>query len=163
MGAHDASFHGDQLRLTVLLRIVGDGLSPRPVRRNRRAVIAAEDSQTSRKCSDMPLGEHSRSPASLVIDSHTSLPGTGGEGTEKIQCIASIPSRLPSPQPETPKVRLHAGAAKTPTTSHDSPHAWKGGLFVNELSLLRTTSSQGLPHPSVRLVDVKMHGADTGG
>jgi hypothetical protein len=163
MGAHDASFHGNRLRLTVLLRIVGDGLSPRPVRRNRRAVIADQGSQTSRECSDMSLSKHSRPPPSPAVDSHTSLPDTGGEVTEEIRCLASVSSKWPSPKPETLKIHLQAGAVKTPTRSQGSSQAQKGGLFGNVLSLLRTTSSHGLPHPSVRPVDVEMHGSATGG
>jgi hypothetical protein len=163
MGAHDANFHGDQLRLTVLLRIVGDGLSLRPVRRNRRVVIADQGSQASRECSDISLSKHSRPPASPAIDSHTSLVGTGGEVTEEVRCPASVSSKWPSPKPETLKIHLQAGAVKMPTRSQGSSQAQKGGLLVNELSLLRTTSSHGLPHPSVRPVDVEMHGAVTGG
>jgi hypothetical protein len=163
MGAHDANFHGDQLRLTVLLRIVGDGLSSRPVRRNRRAVVADQGSQTSRECSNISLSKHSRTPESPAVDSHKSLPDTGGEVTEDVRRLTSVSSKWPSSKPETLKIHLQAVTVKTPTRSQGSSQAQKGGLFVNELSLLRTTSSHGLPHSSVRPVDVEMHGAVTGG
>jgi hypothetical protein len=163
MGAHDANFHGDQLRLSVFLRIIGDGVSPRPVRRNRRAVIAKPGNQTSKESFDMSSSKHSRSPASPIADLHMPLPGAGDEGTQETCCFASVSGRSPSPSPETPIAYIQAGATKTPTRNQVSSYARKGELYVNELALLRTTSSHGLPHPSVRLVDFETCGAAAGG
>ena len=164
MGAHDANFHGDLLRKSVFLRIVGDGLSPRPVRRNRCATVANKGNQTSTEGSSTSSRQYSRLPATPPAGSHTSLPGRVDQGTreaEETQYLTSVPGRLPSPKPETPITHLQAGAAKTSTKTSGSSYARKGGLFVNELALQRTTSSHGLPHPSVRLVDFETCGAAT--
>jgi hypothetical protein len=153
MGPHDANFHGNQLRLSAFLRIIGDGLPPRPTRCNRRAT-AEENRQMSRDCASIPIDKIPLSRASPVADVHTLLPDAGDEEPEECRRLTSVSSNSLPPRPETPMTQRQAKAAKAPTRNQGSSHTRKRRLPVNELALLRTTSSRGLPHPSVRSVDL---------
>jgi hypothetical protein len=166
----EADFCGERLRLSAFLRVVGNGIPKRPIRFRRRIPVTddslepsthlettQEASTGSKTVSGEPLTKvPDVDPAGLRVpeqpnpmsDNLFTAPEIGSEGgagfesNEDVQ-IVKLPPWLKERNP----------TAKTLTSKEPpkvSKHRRKRRLPVNELALLRTTSSDGLPLPSVR-------------
>lgn len=153
MGLYDANFHDGQLRISAYLRTVGKGLPPRPKRNNRRRKIVEENGQTSRERANTNNDDPFSPSTSKTVDVHPLFIETGDEKTKEIQRLTPSPKNSPSPRQKTPITRQKEIAVKALSGNQGSSHTRKRRLPVNQLALLRTTSSQGLPDPSVRSIN----------
>jgi hypothetical protein len=200
---HDANFVDNRLRLTAFLRVVEQGIPPRPSRFKRRVQVSDETTNlpgptsTSQTNPVLPVleayagsvsPEASRSihaafeyeaAISVEIDQHEE------DRTENNVQSASVYDIPRSPTPTEPRSRP---TSDDDQNVHDRPNPvqrpsnanspvkfrWKAGIAgpakvkkasgkpggpsstrkrrlpVNELALLRTTTSDGLPQPGVR-------------
>lgn len=163
----EADFCGDRLRLHAFLRVVHEGIPERPARFRRRIQTACDDIGASnyldsdrtdtiialsqQDISDKPSNDasvfdivRSPTPEQALHVPEESLPDTSdhngfqeiGDQTDHAQLplILRVDRSVPSP----------IKVCKTSSTRK------RRRLPANELALLRTTSSDGLPQPSVR-------------
>jgi hypothetical protein len=196
---HDANFVDNRLRLAAFLRVVKQGMPPRPSRFKRRIQVPDEQSASlvtaaiSQIDQVLPATEADHDPstrdsACLDVASATAAVDVGYFGDDetgyRVQPISiyHIPlSRTPTVTRPTPandddqevqqsqspvqrqsyttlsvKFRRKAGTAittkakKAPAKPRGSSNTRKRRLPVNELALLRTTTSDGLPPAGVR-------------
>jgi hypothetical protein len=160
----EADFYGDRLRLSAFLRVVGNGIPKRPIRFRRRVLVTdnslepsthlettQEASTGAKTVSGEPFtkvpdvdsaGSRVREQPNSMSDSLFTAPEIGSESGVGFESYEDVP-RL--------KER-NLTIAKTPKSKPPkvSKHRRKRRLPVNELALLRTKSSDGLPLPSVR-------------
>jgi hypothetical protein len=167
----EADFYGNRLWLSAFLRVVGNGIPKRPIRFRRRIPVTdniepsthlettQEASTGAKTVSGEPFtkvpdvdsaGSRVREQPNSMTDTLFTAPeitnesGAGFESYEDVQIVEMLP-RLKERNPtiaKTPKSKEPLKASK---------HRRKRRLPVNELALLRTTSSDGLPLPSVRI------------
>lgn len=176
--AQEADFCGGRLRLSAFLRVVGDGMPQRPTRfrRRQRAADDFPEASTSHAtdCTDMRItviqheeisheDEHFKD-TSVLDTSHSTLPEHPTLAPEDPLPESTIDSGVQSGGCQQPEADQHPIAQRkagkrTPTAlTTNSPSEpckmlstrKKRRLPVNELALLRTTSSNSLPRPSVR-------------
>ena len=161
--AHEADFCGDRLRLTAFLRFA-DGVPKRPTRfkRRTRPVEAAEASRHGQSapienplvgrlvCGEFPTDlsvsdiARSATPDELLVGTMRDSRSQRDRGRPDSVQIASIR--------QAENCATAVAVAKSPMKScKTSSTRRRRRLPVNELVLLRTTSSDGLPRPSVRL------------
>lgn len=167
---HEADFCGDRLRLEAFLRVVDDGLPERPTRFRRR-LRAAEDDGEGSKCresdgTDSVVGPSrqdkfvnegtvfdmvslTRSEQLLYVPEEPLPNAANDDGCQGIreQSERAHPSH---------RVRVDENEAGTTVTkssiktSKTSSTRKRRRLHVNDLTLVRTVSSTGLPQLSVR-------------
>ena len=166
----EADFCGDRLRLSAFLRVVGNGMPKRPTRFRRRVPVTDDSLEPSThfettqeastdaktvfgKClTKVPNVDPASSrvpeqPNSMSDNLFTApeIDNEGGDGFETHGDVQIVKS--------TPRLKERNPTAKTLTSKEPlkvSKHQRKRRLPVNKLALLRTTSSDGLPLPSVR-------------
>lgn len=152
--AHDADFAGDRLRLSAFLRIV-QNLPQRPARCRRRAgpsiagddhvpAPASDDAQTvptssRREISPCPDSLPEEDATAEVSNETSPVPEIGREEDPPI----------PSPKPTALHVYSPKERKADPRQRGPSNTARKRRLPVNELTLVRTTTADGLPDRSV--------------
>ena len=171
--SQEADFCGGRLRLTAFLRVVGDGMPPRPTRFRRRPHAADNglDVSTSREAGTTDTGEiitpdlgkrsndtptlgtpHLDSSVHLTSEPEHPLPESmvgsrdqrGGHQESQTNQQSSSLQKTEKRTRITITTNSSSKLCKTPSARK------KRRLPVNELALLRTTSSNGLPQPSVR-------------
>jgi hypothetical protein len=169
----EADFCGDRLRLSALLRVVGEGMPQRPTRFRRRLVDPNNSLDSSnQRDSGLPVPKSPSDPdpaleqcsentiltvvRSLVLQS----PELEAEDLHSASQKGSIPQRdcdqcehvQQSPVQKQSVKRSSNRTTMKPTQEPRkiSSTRKRRHLPVNELALLRTTSSDGLPLPSVR-------------
>jgi hypothetical protein len=208
--AHDANFVNDRLRLTAFLRVVEQGMPPRPSRFKRRAQVLDEPAvppvptSLSRISPVLPVLETRNEPSILgssSLDASRSIDPTAKQEVAlnieppqfyKVQSgvhlrATSIYNITHSPTPtelclgqasdynqdgqegqiyfqqqrgplSSPQNLGEGGATvavkvnKVYGKTRGSSSTRKRCLPVNELALLRTTTSDGLPDPGVRSI-----------
>ena len=166
----EADFCGDRLRLSAFLRVVGNGMPKRPTRFRRRVPVTDDSLEPSThfettqeastdaktvfgKCLTKvpnvdPASSRVPEQPNSMSDNLFTAPETdneGGAGFETHEDVEFV--KLP------PRLKERNPTAKTLTSKEPlkvSKHQRKRRLPVNKLALLRTTSSDGLPLPSVR-------------
>lgn len=153
MGPYDANFHNGRLRISAYLRTVGEGLPRRPRRSNRRRAIVEADGQTSKERDNTENSVPCLPSESKAVDMPPSLPDASDEKAKEIQHSTPSSRHSPSPNPESSPHHQQEESAKSPIKNQGSSQTRKRRLPVNQLALLRTTSSQGLPDPGVRFVN----------
>ena len=167
----EADFCGDRLRLSAFLRVVGNGM-PKPPKRFRRRVLVTDNSLEpsihlettqeattgAKKVSGEPLirvpdvdpaGSRVPEQPSSMSGILFTAPEIGTEGGAEFESQEDV--RVVEMLPQLKE--RHLIIAKTPMSKEPSKapkHRRKRRMPVNELALLRTTSSDGLPLPSVR-------------
>jgi hypothetical protein len=185
--ADDANFCGGRLRLTAFLRVVENGIPPRPSRFKRRVALVEESSQdpvrlelscteNTTNVQDAPVSDRSyeagaevlsevpprtcsefdipRSPTPtharpcLGLDEHFDFVSNMQAGTtEQRSPIHTIKqARAENADVHIQKDEATSGGCQRPSDTR------KRRLPVNGLALLRTTTLDGLPKPSVRSV-----------
>jgi hypothetical protein len=167
----EADFCGDRLRLSAFLRVVADGMPKRPTRFRRRLVDSNQslDSSNQRGSSLLEVGSPSAQdptseqyPEILDVARSPSLqtPGLAAEDLRSANQSGSKPQSDCSKYEGVQHSPVQRQSVKRPsnlTTIEPSQKPRKISITrkrwhlpVNELALLRTTSSDGLPLPSVR-------------
>ena len=167
----EADFCGDRLRLSAFFRVVGNGM-PKPPKRFRRRVLVTDNSLEpsihlettqeattgAKKVSGEPLirvpdvdpaGSRVPEQPSSMSGILFTAPEIGTEGGAEFESQEDV--RVVEMLPQLKE--RHLIIAKTPMSKEPSKapkHRRKRRIPVNELALLRTTSSDGLPLPSVR-------------
>ena len=167
----EADFCGDRLRLSAFLRVVGNGM-PKPPKRFRRRVLVTDNSlepsthlETTQEAttgakkvsgellirvpdvdpagSQVPEQPSSMSGILFTAPEIGTEGGAESESQEDVRVVEMLP-RLEERNPIIAKTPMSKEPYKAPK------HRRKRRMPVNELALLRTTSSDGLPLPSVR-------------
>ncbi|KAF9694566.1 hypothetical protein EKO04_007363 [Ascochyta lentis] len=171
--SYETDFRGDRLRLHAFLRVVDDGLPKRPSRFRRRFLAVSDDLEaSSHSISDYtndtvasvqeashegPLNDVSFLDGMRPPNPEQPLPAFEEQslvtaedsvqqrGYEQVGCASAKSNqqteKRASDQPVTAATKAHNKLRKTPSTRH------RRRIPVNELALLRTTSSDGLPQP----------------
>lgn len=156
--AHEADFCGDRLRLSAFLR-VADGVPKRPTRFKRRTRPVEAD-EASRREQSAPtdnslVGRHFHgeflTSLSVFDTSSSATPDEALLGAVRDSRSQRDRGRPDSIQITSILQAKKCAAAKSPSKIRKTSSARRRRrLPVNELVLLRTTSSDGLPRPSVR-------------
>lgn len=168
---HEAEFCGDRLRLSAFLRVVGNGMPQRPARFRRRLQVT-DNNPESPACRDTMQKEHAfpqttyseqfidatvaepvysliPEEPTLTSETHSPAPRTSNiDGTVSLS-LQDVQMVNTFPVSEERKLTM----VPTPTsgkTCKGPSSRRRRRLPVNELALLRTTSSDGLPQPNVR-------------
>jgi hypothetical protein len=175
---HDANFVDNRLRLTAFLRVVEEGIPPWPSRFRRRIQmpdetaelpVATSQSQTAtvekRVATGVEVGvwnedetEYRLQPGSIydVPLSPTSTRSSPASGDDQDVYERQSPVQRQPDTSGSAKFAHQAGTAvpvkvkKASRKPLGSSSTRKRRLPVNELALLRTTTSDGLPQPGVR-------------
>ncbi|OAL54410.1 hypothetical protein IQ07DRAFT_639926 [Pyrenochaeta sp. DS3sAY3a] len=169
---HDANFREDRLRLVAFLRVVEPGMPPRPSRfKPKQHSIEEASSSTSiglevdaeinqtvnvqqkKLTSKLPRGldDYPRVASTLPIDlgwTRTFHPRRGTNGDcrpDQQQSMHLSPSKNSMQDKSNPTPPSKAIGLSTRRSHHHDTQ--RGGLPVNELDLLRTTTMEGLPAP----------------
>lgn len=163
--SRSADFCGDRLRLSAFLRVLGDGMPPRPTRCRRRlpltndsselpdqydispevpvlpeAAIAGQPKKLSIAINSSPLSPYdSASTQGNVLTASTYC--QEDQGTNPLHAPSRFANSLFTEREGALPCKIPAKVAK---------NRRKRRLPVHQLALLRTTSSDGLPEPSVR-------------
>lgn len=165
----EADFCGGQLRLSAFLRVVGDGMPRRPTRFKRRlpAVDSALDAPIDISTDSTVTSVHSAVHKELSKDislfdiAHSPVPEQLSlEGRSRgiafnsgclRDCDRPDDGPLSTSQQQAKRQIFNTTKRRSITEPCKTSSARKGRrLPVNELALLRTTASDGLPQPSVR-------------
>lgn len=167
--AQDPDFHGDRLRLSAFLRVIGDGMPQQPSRCRRRVPLTHNSSESldlfntalqTNVASEFADEGHIRN-ASVVDNPCSPMPKhlvyrpvflqpaplaekDGSETTPTENDPATSVSPLERRESIAKTIQHLKVRTKTSTTQR------KRYLPVNQLTLLRATSSDGLPEPGVR-------------
>ncbi|KAJ4989146.1 hypothetical protein SVAN01_05408 [Stagonosporopsis vannaccii] len=163
-------FCGDRLRLSAFLRIVGDGMPQRPTRfkrclqdtindpkgsssRRHNALCSSEQHNTDHR----PARKSPPRDAFVFNTAQSPLPVPSLEDDLlPLQCTVTDSfnrwrlgdSQLPNTKQQAVQRRPLTMLKPTDHSSHGLDTRKRRRLPVTELALLRTTSSDGLPHPS---------------
>lgn len=178
--SQEADFCGDRLRLSAFLRVVGDGMPPRLARFRRRLRAAEYGHDVSTARDNIPHDngatitlsltgstkrERSVDPSALDVFNSSSFGRPTSEADDPL-FKGNIESEaqqggLQQPGFDEQAITLRKADERTSVTSttvslsklrKTSSARKERRLPVNELALSRTTSSDGLPQPSVRLI-----------
>jgi hypothetical protein len=165
-----ADFCGDRLRLLAFLRVIGTDMPKQPTRFRRRVPVTdnslepsthletTQEASTSAetvsgesltKVPDVyPAGSRVTEQPISMSDNLFTAPEIGNEfGAGFDSHDVQIVKLLPPLKERNPTISKTLTSKEPPKVSK---HRRKRRLAVNELVLLRTTSSDGLPPPSVR-------------
>ncbi|KAH6614218.1 hypothetical protein C7974DRAFT_72912 [Boeremia exigua] len=169
---YEADFCGDRLRLSAFLRVVGDGMPQRPTRFKRRLRHSHHFSEGLGQDYSDRNGERANPTQKSTREGHSNdkfIIEASRSSKPKLNTLRSehrpqapalnngnehTRGRLEDSQPtdtEEQAVKLTSITAVTrsPTKPHTVPQIRnRRRLPVNQLALLRTTSSDGLPQPS---------------
>lgn len=166
-----SDFCGDRLRLSAFLRVVGDGMPQRPTRFKRRlqdtlnglegSTLSCHNVSCSIEQHDPKHKAESLSPDVVFLDTtqsplpEQSTPPVVDDLPPPICSETDDVSRWRCEHLQLPNTRQQTAKRTPPITLPRSPRnvsstRKRQRLPVNELALLSTTSSDGLPQPSVR-------------
>ena len=170
----EADFRGDRLRLSAFLRVVGDGMPQRPTRFKRRSrdvhlglnssthhdtdrtdevATPAQETACERSSNDVPTLDIARSPSpeQPMLTPEDPLPESAAHNGHQGNRERLEGFQLPNIQQQAAKRTSITTNTKSPKKPRQTSSTRKRRrLPANELALLRTTSSDGLPRPSVR-------------
>lgn len=158
----EADFCDGRLRLQAFLRVAEDGMPARPTRFRRRGRAIVKDIEALSQLhhgradnivtlSRQDASNQSSGNASVDIahslTPEASLIGSGGGHPGDCE----QPQRVQHPLNQQAEGRVHATIALTSPTKYPNASSTRRRrqIPVNGLALLRTTSSDGLPQPSV--------------
>ena len=149
--ADDANFCGGRLRLAAFLRVVENDMPQRPSRFKRRVPLVEEMPRELNHnlvgIADFSVATNDYDNPRLSTPTDSNLNSDDPDaGTNK-----GRPTTKPTKQARQKSGVAHTSRAKgSSSKSHKPSSTRKRWLPVNSLALLRTTTSDGLPEPSVR-------------